>query len=164
MQSEYEFAPLLLLISSQLAPSIQRAAHSHVLMFASSRIVKDMPQSWSSLFTLSHGFPHPSPNAASSTRLVLMGMTVVFVALRIVSQRRSFLKPARGTITHASRPRRDNVRPTETTASRLSGVGSLLRRWRRVRRGLKGTAVALEQRSEEHTSELQSLRHLVCRL
>src|ERR1035441_7662530 len=26
------------------------------------------------------------------------------------------------------------------------------------------TAVSLEKRSEEHTSELQSLRHLVCRL
>src|SRR5262245_63465107 len=30
--------------------------------------------------------------------------------------------------------------------------------------GLSGGATAAEARSEEHTSELQSLRHLVCRL
>src|SRR5262245_63638645 len=53
----------------------------------------------------------------------------------------------------------------------VAGVGEgaqsrLRRRRRQFRRDVAGHGVALHAlgRSEEHTSELQSLRHLVCRL
>src|SRR5947199_5613570 len=35
---------------------------------------------------------------------------------------------------------------------------------RRLRTGKQGSSFPVRRRSEEHTSELQSLRHLVCRL
>src|SRR5437899_8145157 len=46
-------------------------------------------------------------------------------------------------------------RRSRTRGGRRAGL------WRRAGRGLRGGRWA---RSEEHTSELQSLRHLVCRL
>src|SRR5262245_64306954 len=73
-------------------------------------------------------------------------------------------------------PSRHRISRTNAPLRRQSGL-SLYRTsldralWGRGRRGLQGgrTAVplrprALGGRSEEHTSELQSLRHLVCRL
>src|SRR5438093_9488472 len=47
--------------------------------------------------------------------------------------------------------------------SRASGAGTDRRR-RRVRRDAAGRARRVRPRSEEHTSELQSLTNLVCRL
>src|SRR5262245_62502016 len=60
-------------------------------------------------------------------------------------------------------PRAVDVRATddgrdEPSVPRIGGIGEPARRGERGRRDL-GPA-----RSEEHTSELQSLRHLVCRL
>src|SRR5262245_65187489 len=60
------------------------------------------------------------------------------------------------------RPPRSTLFPYTTlfrSRPRLSADGA--RRLARVERVL---AAALAERSEEHTSELQSLRHLVCRL
>src|ERR1039458_2078854 len=53
-----------------------------------------------------------------------------------------------------------SVATTNSTPSETSSASPRRRALRKVGRALYGTA----QRSEEHTSELQSLRHLVCRL
>src|SRR5262245_64460598 len=49
---------------------------------------------------------------------------------------------------------------------RLGGFGAGIRRRRVSRRRLERAGLDMDRatRSEEHTSELQSLRHLVCRL
>src|SRR5262245_64701616 len=69
------------------------------------------------------------------------------------------------------RPPRSTLFPYTTlfrsaTWAALSGVGT--RPWKERRRmsrgGDSGGAFTDGERSEEHTSELQSLRHLVCRL
>src|SRR5262245_64089470 len=62
------------------------------------------------------------------------------------------------------RPPRSTLFPYTTlfrSVATGAARGAVRRRGRRLRRL---TARALRRRSEEHTSELQSLRHLVCRL
>src|SRR5262245_43566124 len=49
------------------------------------------------------------------------------------------------------------------TAVAVAGPGRILARRAAVVRGVVPIAAPLVHRSEEHTSELQSLRHLVCR-
>src|SRR5262245_63735466 len=71
-------------------------------------------------------------------------------------------------------PRRLPQPPTrQVSERRLAHQGAEFRRKDRARHrhfaGQRGDApvplrLAMDQRSEEHTSELQSLRHLVCRL
>src|SRR5437899_7750359 len=55
--------------------------------------------------------------------------------------------------------------PTRTARRRSAPTATAWRRtWRRWRPRTTGSASERPLRSEEHTSELQSLRHLVCRL
>src|SRR5262245_64548731 len=50
------------------------------------------------------------------------------------------------------------------TMGPMSELGLRERKKQRTRQALRQAAIELFLRSEEHTSELQSLRHLVCRL
>src|SRR5258705_9380395 len=76
--------------------------------------------------------------------------------------RRSFWHPLAPSLDHV------RYRPERVRERAYLEYGTDLARLqrRRVRRGNKylGLHVGYEFRSEEHTSELQSLRHLVCRL
>src|SRR5262245_63375576 len=59
------------------------------------------------------------------------------------------------------------MRPERSTSSRRWPKASGCRRsrpWPAGRRCSRATSTRCPRRSEEHTSELQSLRHLVCRL
>src|SRR5262245_63949065 len=49
-------------------------------------------------------------------------------------------------------------------APQASPYRLMLRFFRSIRQLMNEPDIGFEQRSEEHTSELQSLRHLVCRL
>src|SRR5262245_64292559 len=62
----------------------------------------------------------------------------------------------------ARQARPERGRADHRDQAHARGAGGL-RQVRRGRPGARGQAQA-EERSEEHTSELQSLRHLVCRL
>src|SRR5258705_3094264 len=60
------------------------------------------------------------------------------------------------------RPPRSTLFPYTTLFRSGDGAGARRQRLQRAQRLFQG--VARRTRSEEHTSELQSLRHLVCRL
>src|SRR5205814_7253418 len=61
------------------------------------------------------------------------------------------------------RPPRSTLFPYTTLFRSPSGRAGA-RRGQRCRKGQRRTTCRQAARSEEHTSELQSLRHLVCRL
>src|SRR5205814_7357446 len=83
---------------------------------------------------------------------------------------RSGRRPVEGALRSRRRRRRnrDRRRHLEPPGRALQGgrlvARSFGRRRERVLRSARGSSVARISRSEEHTSELQSLRHLVCRL
>src|SRR5205814_6833243 len=89
-------------------------------------------------------------------RSTLFPYTTLFRSLRElrrVRQINRFLAAVRGELHEEDRPH-DEQRP-ERQRSQGAGPGEFARR---------RDAVRHQVRSEEHTSELQSLRHLVCRL
>src|SRR5436853_7641217 len=86
-------------------------------------------------------------------------ISLLFFFLMIRRPPRSTLFPY--TTLFRSQPRRRLVRPAQGLPGPLRHVPAAAARAPRPRRA---RAQPSQQRSEEHTSELQSLRHLVCRL
>src|SRR5258705_850969 len=61
-------------------------------------------------------------------------------------------------------PRGDDDRVAERESAGPDGAGQVMRGWTGVDPHPPEVTAEARLRSEEHTSELQSLRHLVCRL
>src|SRR5947199_3728151 len=71
-----------------------------------------------------------------------------------------FPRPPRSTLFPYTTLFRSNINSSESTLKCAYGAGTS----RGCHPAMTGTNEQREKRSEEHTSELQSLRHLVCRL
>src|SRR5262245_54884208 len=124
--------------------------------------------------------PPPARLDRKSTRLNSshLGISYAVSAHRahaVCPPRRSSDLQGRGigiaTAARIKRGRQDRTRPAGSNAARRlkrgrRGAGALgrPRRGRRAARPRSAAAASGPSRSEEHTSELQSLRHLVCRL
>src|SRR5262245_62570186 len=76
-------------------------------------------------------------------------------------------RPPRSTLfpyTTLFRSNQSDASGSSASLSPVAGGGHTAQAWGQTGQGPRGKSTGVLIRSEEHTSELQSLRHLVCRL